>query len=346
MTAGQELLGRLGIELPFLGAPMAGGPSRPGLVAAVGRAGGLGLLGAGYLRPAELQRDIAATRQLGVPFGVNVFAPNPLPVDRAEFARYRQQLAGDAARLGVELPAGEPVDDDDHFEDKMALLLGDPVPLVSFTFGLPAVRLVAALRQAGTAVLLTVTSAEEARLAAELRPDGLLVQSFQAGAHYGTLTPHRLPPRLPLVELLPAVRAVTELPLIGAGGVATAPDAAAAIAAGAAAVSAGTALLRTPESGASALHKAALADPARAGTVLTRAFTGRPARALRNGFTDRHSEAAPLGYPAVHHLTRPLRRAAAAAGDPERLHLWAGVSYRHAAELPAAEVVRELTRLL
>jgi len=340
------MLDRLGVRLPFVGAPMAGGPGGPDLLTAVGRAGGLGFLAAGYLQPEEFARELADARRLDVPFAVNVFAPNPLPVDRDEYHHYRRRLAEDAERLGIELPAGEPVDDDDHFQEKVDLLLREPVPLVSFTFGLPSAQLVAALRQAGTAVWLTVTSAAEARAADELRPDGLLVQSLQAGAHYGTFDPRRQPPQLTLTELLPAVRAVTGLPLIGAGGIASATDAAAAVAAGATAVAVGTALLRTPESGASAAHKAALADPARTVTVQTRAFTGRPARGLRNGFTDRHSAAAPFGYPAVNHLTRPLRRAAAAAGDAERLHLWAGVGFRQATDRPAAEVVAELTRLL
>jgi NAD(P)H-dependent flavin oxidoreductase YrpB (nitropropane dioxygenase family) len=340
------MLDRIGVQLPVVGAPMAGGPGGLELAAAVGRAGGLGFLAAGYLQPDEFAGQLADARRLDVPFAVNVFALSPLPVDRDEYAVYRRRLAEDAARLGIELPAGEPVEDDDHFQDKVDLLLREPVPMVSFTFGLPPARLVTALRQAGTAVLLTVTSAEEARLADELRPDGLLVQSFQGGAHYGTFDPRRLPPQLRLTDLLPAVRAVTGLPLIGAGGIANPADAAAAMAAGATAVAIGTALLRTPESGASPVHKAALADPARTTTVQTRAFTGRPARALRNGFIDRHSEAAPFGYPAVHHLTRPLRRAAAAAGDAERLHLWAGIGFRQATDRPAGEVVGELARLL
>jgi NAD(P)H-dependent flavin oxidoreductase YrpB (nitropropane dioxygenase family) len=78
-------------------------------------------------------------------------------------------------------------------------------------------------------------------------------------------------------------------------------------------------------------------------TVVTRAFTGRPARGLRNTFTDRYSDAAPLGYPALHHLTRPIRRAAAAAGDPEPMHLWAGTGYRHATDEPAATILARLS---
>jgi NAD(P)H-dependent flavin oxidoreductase YrpB (nitropropane dioxygenase family) len=130
--------------------------------------------------------------------------------------------------------------------------------------------------------------------------------------------------------------------VVAAGGV-DGPDAVRRLlAAGAEGVAVGTLLLRTDEAGTSQAHRAALADPAFAETVVTRAFTGRPARALRNGFIDRHGSAAPDAYPAVHHLTRELRAAAGRAGDTDRLHLWAGTGYRRAAEGPAAAVVRRL----
>lgn len=112
---------------------------------------------------------------------------------------------------------------------------------------------------------------------------------------------------------------------------------------GAAATMAGTLLLRTDESGASAPHQRALADPAFDTTVLTRAFTGRPARGLRNAFIDRYESSAPAGYPAVHHLTAPLRKAAAAAGDQNLMHLWAGTAYRKTEQEPTERTLRRLT---
>ena len=113
--------------------------------------------------------------------------------------------------------------------------------------------------------------------------------------------------------------------------------------AGATAVAVGTLLLRTDESGPSRTHRDALVDPEFVETVVTRAFTGRPARGLRNRFTDRHEEHAPLGYPAVHHLTKDLPGAAAAAGQPHDVHLWVGTGHRQALTGPAAGVVGWLT---
>jgi NAD(P)H-dependent flavin oxidoreductase YrpB (nitropropane dioxygenase family) len=113
--------------------------------------------------------------------------------------------------------------------------------------------------------------------------------------------------------------------------------------AGADAAMAGTALLLADEAATVPTHRAALADPARSETVITRAFTGRPARGLRNRFIEIHERAAPLGYPAIHHLTAPIRRAAAAQADPERLHLWAGTGFRAASAQPAGEILRALS---
>jgi NAD(P)H-dependent flavin oxidoreductase YrpB (nitropropane dioxygenase family) len=104
----------------------------------------------------------------------------------------------------------------------------------------------------------------------------------------------------------------------------------------------GTVLLRATEAGTSRPYKAALTDPARRETVMTRAFTGRPARALRNHFTDHYTHLSPAGYPALHHLTSPMRKAATAADDPERINLWAGTGYRHATAEPATRILRRL----
>jgi NAD(P)H-dependent flavin oxidoreductase YrpB (nitropropane dioxygenase family) len=339
-------LSGLGLSIPVLAAPMAGGPSTPALVTAAARAGGLGFLAAGYKRPQDLAEQIAAVRSASVPFGVNLFVPNPVPIDVEAFRRYARLIQAEAERYGLDLTGQDPVEDDDHWQDKIDLLLADPVPVVSFTFGVPEPAVVAALRTAGTIVVQTVTSGEEARIAAEAGADVLTVQASAAGGHSGTHTPLRPPPAIPIGDLVAEVRQAVTSPVIAAGGLATSTDIAAVLRAGAEAAMVGTVLLRTDESGASAPHRAALADPARERTVVTRAFSGRPARALCNDFTDRYSAEAPAGYPALHHLTSPLRKAAAAAGDGERISLWAGAGHRHATAEPVANVLARLAERL
>lgn len=337
-----SLLARLGVSLPVVAAPMAGGPSTPALVLAAAGAGGLGFLAGGYKTAAALREQIDEVGASGVPFGVNLFVPNPVPVDPGQYAAYAAALAEVAAPYGVE-PAAVPLrEDDDDWDAKVADLLARPVPVVSFAFGIPDADTITALRRAGTVTVQTVTSLGEAAQAALAGVDGLVVQAAAAGGHSGTTTPDVLPVPHPLVELVVAVRGATDLPVWAAGGISRPHQVAEVLGVGAEAAVVGTVLLRTPESGASAPYRAALADPNRSGTIVTRAFSGRPARALRNGFTDRYDATAPSGYPAVHHLTTPLRRAAAAAGDPENVNLWAGAGYADATEEPAAVLLRRL----
>jgi nitronate monooxygenase len=124
------------------------------------------------------------------------------------------------------------------------------------------------------------------------------------------------------------------------GGIATGAGIAAVLAAGASAAQIGTAFLLAPEAGTSPAHRRALSEPGT--TVLTRAFTGRLARGLRNRFTEAHSARAPVAYPELHYVTAPMRRRAREDGDADLVNLWAGQAYELARELPATELVRVL----
>lgn len=328
-------------RLPLIAAPMAGGPSTPALARAVAAAGAFPFLAGGNLTPDALAADIAEARRLNTAFGVNLFVLPPWEIDEEAFAAYARELGEDAARHGLTLDPS-PRRDDDHYAAKLALLSEEPVPVVSFTFGLPPAVDVAALQAAGSTVLASVTDPQEARAAAGRGVDALVVQGPAAGGHSAVHDPSRTPGMIRTEELVRQVRAAVDLPLLGAGGVDGPGAVREVLAAGAEGAVTGTMLLRTDEAGTSPTHRAALADPAFTETALTRAFTGRPARSLRNDFVDRHHATAPTGYPQVHHLTRALRRAAGAAGDPQRLHLWAGTGWRSAPEGPAADVIRHL----
>ena len=337
------LLSDLGAASPVVAAPMAGGPTTPGLVLAAAGAGSVGFLAGGYL-DAETFSTLVETVAAGTDlYAVNLFAPHPVAVDPAAYASYRDLLAPEAERRGVDLPAlpARPVEDDDWWQDKVDVLLDHPAPLVSFTFGLPDPASVSALHRAGSLLLQTVTTADEARAAQEAGLDAVLVQASAAGGHSGTFTPERDPAQRPLVDLVAEVRAAVRLPVLGAGGLATAEQVAEVLRAGAEGVAVGTALLLADEAGTSAAHRAGLADHTRE-TAVMRAFTGRPAGGLHNAFSRRYDASAPTGYPALHYLTRPLRRAAAGADDPEGVNLWAGTGFRRARSAPAAEILAAL----
>jgi NAD(P)H-dependent flavin oxidoreductase YrpB (nitropropane dioxygenase family) len=335
------MLEQFGMSIPLVAAPMAGGPTTPAMVSAATRAGALGMLAAGYKTVDAVEAEIKKIRAEGIPFGINLFAPNPLPVDPDSYRAYAAIVQKEADQFGLTLPA-DPIDDTDRFDEKIALLLDDPVPMVSFTFGIPPRDVITALQKANTVVVQTVTTPDEAVQAHDAGVDMLAVQASTAGGHSGTLSPRKPLTPIPIVDLVAQIVAAVPLPVMAAGGLATPTAVADVIRAGAAAAAVGTVLLRATESGASATHQAALIDPAYTETVITRAFTGRPARGLRNAFIDAHEAQAPLGYPAIHYLTSPMRKAAAAAGKPDYVHLWAGTGYRHATAEPAADILRRL----
>lgn len=307
-------------------APLAGGPSTPELAAAVANAGGLGFVAAGYLPPDELAVRLRRARELtdGL-LGVNLFVPDAEPVDPDALQEYVEELAID----GVEL--GEPRFDDDWLAEKIDVVLAAGVDVVSTTFGRPP----RALTDSHLPVWATVATVDDAR---GLEVDALVVQGIEAGGHRGAFD-DRDTSDLPLLDLLGALRAETDLPLIAAGGIGDRASAAEARAAGAVAVQAGTAFLLCPEAGTNDVHRAAIA---RGGTTaITRAFTGRRARGIENAFMRAYPDA-PSAYPQIHHLTAPMRAAARAAGDPDRVNLWAGTALAKARAAPAAEVVAEL----
>jgi nitronate monooxygenase len=328
------------LPLPIVGAPMAGGPSTPALAAAVSAAGGLGFLGAGYKTVAALSEDIAATRALtDRPFGVNVFAlVGGEPAEAGVVTAYAARLAGEAARAGVAL--GEPRFEDDGFASKMEALIDDPVAVVSLTFGLPPRDVVERLRAAGSEVWITVTSPAEARAAAVLAPDALIVQGVEAGGHRGVFVDDETASDLTLLAALALIGAAVDLPLVATGGLATGAAIGAALVAGATAAQVGSAYLRTPEAGTSEAQRAATATAAP--TALTRAFSGRTARGIVNRLLTEHTDAAPCAYPEVHHLTTPLRAHGRSVGDADLINLWAGQTHELAPALPAGELTRRL----
>jgi nitronate monooxygenase len=330
-----DLVRQLDAAVPVVVAPMAGGPSTPGLVAAVSNAGGVGILPAGYQSAAWLAEQIAAVRTLtGRPFGVNLFLPGSPTADERAIDAYADRIRPTAERLGTRL--GTPNWDDDDYPAKLAVLDQARVSVVSVTFGCPARHDVERLQAAGSAVVVTVTSAAEARQAEEAGADGLCVQGAEAGAHQGSFIDGDQD-RLALLDLLDEV--TTSLPVLATGGLMTGRDLAGVLARGAFAGQFGTAFLACPEAGTNATHRAALTDERFTATAFTRAFTGRTARGLVNAFLAEHTGSAPRGYPQVHHLTRPVRAAASAQGDADALHLWAGTGWRAIRPMPATDLV-------
>ncbi len=315
------------LDVPIVLAPLAGGPATVELASAVSAAGGLGFLAAGYLSADALGERMAAMTVR--PSGVNVFVPSPSA---------GEDVGAYAARLAAEGPVGEPRADDDDWDAKLALLQASPPDVVSFTFGLPDLAVIAALRERDIAVWLTVTTPDEAEAAVAAGADAVVAQGAEAGGHRGGFDDAG--EAIGTLALVQLIAARVRVPIVAAGGVSKGAGLAAVLAAGASAGAVGTAFLRATEAGTSGAHREALATTR--ATALTRAFTGRTARGIVNTFMRRHEAAAPRAYPAVHHLTAPLRAQARAAGDAENINLWAGQAHALAREAPAAEIMAEL----
>lgn len=335
------------LEIPLVGAPMAGGPSTPQLAAAVSNAGGLGMLAAGYLNVDQLAEQVRQTRELtNRSFGVNLFCPagpNDNPVNaEALLQDYRQTLAPLGKQYGLDLLNHELVLPD-HFHFLVDWLLANPVPVVTFTFGCPSAEDIERLHAIGTCVGVTITNPQDAILAAQAGVDFLCVQGPNAGGHQSTFRVHDEVNQLPLSQLVLAVQAVTNLPLIAGGGVGSNQDVQSILALGVEAVQVGTLLLLSDEAGTSQAHRDALQSGITE-TRLTRAFTGRPARAIVNDFVTEFDALDPAVYPQMHYLTAPLRAKAKDAGAWQHINAWAGTGFSQAQTRPAAEIISTLIR--
>jgi nitronate monooxygenase len=328
---------------PVVLAPLAGGPSTPELTAAVADAGAFAFLAAGYLTSQALRERVRAVRSLTArQIGVNLFVPGR-PANPASVATYSDVLRSEAEHLGISL--GDPRFDDDEWDEKLELLVEEPVDVVSFTFGCPPSAVIQRLHDCGSEVWVTVTTPPEAVAAEAAGADVLVAQGSEAGGHRGTWSDDD--PAIAgygVLSLVQLVHHSCHAPVVATGGIATGEAISAVLAAGARAAALGTAFMLCPEAGTTPVLRDALTGSAP--TALTRAFTGRLARGIRNRMLDTYSDIAPSAYPEVHNLTAPLRQTGRDTGDGDIVNLWAGQAYQLAQALPAAEVVEQLVATL
>jgi nitronate monooxygenase len=258
----------------------------------------------------------------------------------APFKAYAAALAGEAEHYGVRL--GEPRYDDDDGAAKLDVVHDLRPEAVSFTFGLPTMGGCSRPQNAGITTVATVTTVLEAEMALAHGAGALVAQGPSAGGHRATFSPAAQPACQPLAVLLAALSARVDAPIIAAGGLATSDDVNGVISAGAVAAQLGTAFLLAHEAGTIPCT-GALKDPNFTETVVTRAFTGRSARGLRNRFIDEHEAEAPFGFPEIGRLTGPLQAASSKGSDPHGMALWAGTAFRQARAGSTAEIIAELT---
>ena len=332
---------RLGIRYPIIQAPMAGGPGTPRLVAAVSNAGGLGTLAGSYLYPEPLRQAIAEVRALtDRPFAVNLAVAAPAKADPSQIARARELLAPYRAELGLPPDPPDPPEPP-GFDEQLDVLLQENVPALSLIFGAPDNVYLDLLRDAGIITLGTATHVLEAIVLEESGVDFIIAQGAEAGGHRGTFVGHPEQGLVGTLTLAPLLAEYVAVPIIAAGGIMDGRGIAAVRVLGAAGAQMGTAFLACPESGAHPAYQALLRQGSEIATTLSRAFTGRHGRVLRNRLVDelRAHEAELPGFPLQLLLTQDLRQAAADRGLTDFMALWAGQGCHLCAARPAAELI-------
>jgi nitronate monooxygenase len=334
-----------GVEAPIIQAPMAGAQGSA-LTIAVSNAGGLGSLPCALLSPDAMRGELAAIKsQTSRPFNVNFFCHKP-PVFSAEReAAWRARLANYYHEFNIDPNAIPPTPTRAAFDAATAELLSDYRPtVVSFHFGLPTPELLARVRDWGSKVISSATTVDEALWLESHGVDAIIAQGSEAGGHRGMFLSSDLTTQVGTFALLPQVIRAVHVPVIAAGGIATAEGVAAALQLGAVGVQIGTAYLLCPEATTSPLHRAALKSDSARQTALTNVFSGRPARGIMNRLMREVgpiSEFAPE-FPLASGAIGPLRAAAEKLGSGDFTPLWAGQNTTGCREVSAAQLTRDL----
>ena len=326
-----RLTAKLGIDYPVIQGPL-GGLSSQKLTAAVSNFGGLGSFGAHGLAPEAIKEAIAEIRSLtSKPFAMNLWVSmedeGARTSDENAFNRSLARLTGHLAALGAPRPTFKPYSPA-RFEDQARVLLDAKVPVFSFIFGIPPRGVLEECRAKSIVTIGTATTPEEGAALQEAGVDAIVASGFEAGGHRGSFLRAAEDSLTGTLSLVPQIADNVKVPVIAAGGIADARGVVAALALGAEGVQMGTVFLACGESGASLLHRQALREKKAGHTALTKGFTGRLARGIRNRLLQElNQEGTPiLPYPLQRSLVRNLAIPAEAAGRSDLLPLWAGQS--------------------
>ncbi len=340
---------RLDLSVPIIQGPFGGGLSSVELAGLVSEAGGLGSFGAHHLPPEQIRAVARAIRErTDRPFALNIWIPlsdrEPRVSNDDPFRRNVDRLKPYYDELGLP-PPERPDQFWPRYEEQIEAILEVRPPVFSFVYGVPATEVLDRCRKTGIRTIGTATTVEEARQLDRAGVDAVVATGFEAGGHRVSFL---RPPEQCLtgtLALVPQVVDAVRCPVIAAGGIADGRGIAAAISLGAAGVQIGTAFLACRESAASATHREALFGPNAGETALTRAFTGRLARGIRNRFMEemtRWEDDLPP-YPIQNWFTAPIKAAAVKQGRPELMSLWAGQSAPLLSHRDARSLIESLT---
>jgi nitronate monooxygenase len=326
-----RITSKLGIEYPIIQGAL-GGLSSQRLTAAVSNFGGLGSFGAHGLSPQAIREVIDQIRSLtDKPFAMNLWVSmedeGAFKSGQEAFSRSLSRISHHIESLHGAIPTYKPYTPV-RFEEQMRVLLNAKVPVFSFIFGIPPTELLDECRRLGIILIGTATTPEEAKVLEDAGVNIVVASGFEAGGHRGSFLRTSEESLTGTFSLVPQVVDAVNIPVVAAGGISDARGIVAAFALGAEAIQMGTVFLACENSGASEMHRAALLSGRAGVTGMTRGFTGRLARGIKNQLMDElnTAEADILPYPLQRHLVRNLSLAAEKAGRPELLPLWASQS--------------------
>jgi nitronate monooxygenase len=347
MWPSDELTNLLQIKHPVIQAPMAGS-TNPELVGAVSNAGGLGSHGCARMSAAELIDTANNTRAItNKPFNLNFFAHAEPAKTPEEDANVLSLLADSYLDRDIgELPETHKTMYDPFDEKILASLLEIRPGVVSFHFGLPTPDMLGALRDAGCIILCSATTVAEAKVLADSGIDAIIAQGWEAGGHRGTFHTSFEDFGIGTMALVPQIVDAVDIPVIAAGGIADARGIAAAFKLGASGVQLGSAFLSCPEASISEAHRSAIRNARDDDTRLTRAFSGRPARARNNPYMEKMTEQRIRfpDFPMMYKFSRPLMESSAENNDNNFSFLLYGQATALNCELPAFELLEKLAQ--
>ena len=345
MWRDRRILDLFDIEHPIIQAPMAG-PVLSDMVIAVANAGGLGSLPSAMLSHEQARAEMARVRAgTKAPVNMNFFCHTPPAYDEQREIAWRQKLQPYYAELGIDPSAPIPASARTPFDDALCSLVEDLRPeIVSFHFGLPPEPLMARVKASGAKVISSATTVRESIWLEERGCDAIIAQGFEAGGHRGIFLNEHADQQVGTMALVPQMVDAVSVPVIAAGGIADARGIVAALALGASAVQIGTAYLFCPEARIVTPHRAALKAAWDDDTVLTRVFTGRPARGIVNRVVREVGAMSdlPPQFPLAGGALMPLRGKSEPAGSGDFTPMWSGQAMRLGREMPADALTRTL----
>ncbi|MEK5175662.1 nitronate monooxygenase [Heyndrickxia sp. FSL W8-0496] len=325
----------LKVKYPIIQAPMAGGITTSALVAEVSNTGGLGMIGAGYLTPVQTREQIKEVKQLtSNPFGINLFVPNEFKVTENEIKSANQFLNPIRQKLNLEQKENMEIpnykDVYETFIEQIKVVIEEKIPICSFTFGIPSIEIMAELKQANIILIGTATTVREAVENEKAGMDIVVAQGSEAGGHRGSFMNESQESLIGLMSLIPQVVDDVNIPVVAAGGIMDGRGLMASICLGAMGVQMGTAFLTCIESGANKVYKEAILNAKEEQTVLTRSFSGKWARGIKNKFIlemQKHEALLP-DFPAQNTLTQDIRKTSSAQKNQDFMSLWSGQTPR------------------